>query len=153
MKLLLSDGRTIDLPGGSIDIAYSYQVIEHIHPDDAMAQLQEIHRVLSPGGAYLCVTPNRLNGPHDVSQFFDDEATGFHLREYTWTGLAALFQSVGFRSVSCWVGFRGRYFRVPLSLLTLMESMVGVLPGKVRRLLGRYPGLQNLLFISLCARK
>lgn len=57
--------------------------MEHLHPDDAYEQLQEIYNALIPGGIYICITPNRLSGPHDVSQYFDSIATGFHPKEYT----------------------------------------------------------------------
>ena len=80
----------------TINVVYSHQVIEHLHPDDAVTHLQEVYRVLSPGGAYICATPNRLNGPHDISKYFDREATGFHLKEYTTTELYGLFRQEGF---------------------------------------------------------
>src|SRR5712664_1516890 len=35
MKLVISDGKTIDVPPGTVTVAYSNQVMEHIHPDDA----------------------------------------------------------------------------------------------------------------------
>ena len=34
-------------------------------------------------GVYICITPNRVSGPHDVSRGFDEVATGFHMHEYT----------------------------------------------------------------------
>jgi hypothetical protein len=30
----------------------------------------EINRILKPGGQYLCATPSRVTGPHDISVFF-----------------------------------------------------------------------------------
>ena len=82
-KLILSDGTSVPLPPESVDVAYSNQLMEHLHPDDALEQLQGIWRALRPGGVYICLTPNRVNGPHDISQYFDSVATGFHLKEYT----------------------------------------------------------------------
>ena len=66
-QLILSDGSNIDVPKGSIDVVYSNQLMEHLHPEDAVGQLNNILDALAPGGAYLCVTPNKLNGPHDIS--------------------------------------------------------------------------------------
>jgi SAM-dependent methyltransferase len=40
--------------------------MEHLHVEDAEAQLQEIHRVLRPGGHYVCTTPSVITGPHDI---------------------------------------------------------------------------------------
>src|SRR6185503_12322595 len=81
-ELVISDGSSIPAPPGSVDVAYSDQVMEHLHPDDAMDQLRNVYESLAPGGLYICITPNRLSGPHDVSQYFEDVATGFHLKEY-----------------------------------------------------------------------
>jgi SAM-dependent methyltransferase len=96
-SLILSDGTTIDVPPDSITVAYSNQLMEHLHPDDALEQLSNIYRALAPGGIYICVTPNRLTGPHDISRHFDPVATCLHLKEYTNTELMALLRRVGFR--------------------------------------------------------
>lgn len=153
LETVLSDGCSIPLPPGSVTLAYSYQVMEHIHPDDAMEQLRNIYTVLAPGGKYLCVTPSRLNGPHDVSQFFDARARGFHLREYTVGELSRIFRNAGFRRVEPYVGFRHRYFRVPLIAMKVFEAVFGLIPWRLRRRIGNLRGIQNLLFISLLAVK
>ena len=46
----------IDIPSGSIDIAYSRAVMEHIA--DPVSAYREIHRVLKPGGVYIFLTPS-----------------------------------------------------------------------------------------------
>lgn len=46
-----------NIPDEAYDVVVSFQVIEHI-PDDRFF-LQEIHRVLKPGGVALLSTPNR----------------------------------------------------------------------------------------------
>jgi SAM-dependent methyltransferase len=81
VDLILSDGCSINLPIHSIDVAYSNQLMEHLHPDDALDQLKNVYNVLVLGGVYICITPNRLNGPHDISRYFDTVAQGFHLKE------------------------------------------------------------------------
>ena len=78
LEIVISDGVSVPVPPGSVDFAYSNQLMEHLHPEDAFEQLRNIIRALAPGGRYVCITPNRLNGPHDVSSHFDREATGFH---------------------------------------------------------------------------
>ena len=77
-KFLRTDGRSFDLEDASVDIAYSNQLMEHLHVDDARAQLVDIFRVLRSGGRYVCVTPNRFGGPWDISMYFDLTATGFY---------------------------------------------------------------------------
>lgn len=94
-ELVISDGISVPVQSNSIDIAYSQQMMEHIHPDDAVEQLQNIYQALSPGGIYVCITPNRLSGPHDTSMFFDEIATGWHLKEYTVSELYDLYKQVG----------------------------------------------------------
>ena len=61
-ELIISDGSSISVPENSINIAFSDQLIEHLHPDDVSDQLKNIYSALVPGGFYLCLTPNRLNG-------------------------------------------------------------------------------------------
>lgn len=96
-ELAMSDGTNVPVPAGSVDLAYSNQLMEHMHSDDAASQLGNIARALRPGGRYICLTPHRLQGPCDVSQFFDDDvATGFHLKEYTYAELDRLFYHAGF---------------------------------------------------------
>lgn len=153
MQTVLSDGCTVPVPEGSIDVAYSYQVMEHVHPDDAMEQLHNIYRGLAPNGLYLCVTPNRLSGPHDISRYFDAVATGFHMKEYTLTELEAIFRCIGFRKTIPYVGIANYYIAAPVGLLKLIESILARLPGGVRRWLANQRGVRNLLFISLVGVK
>jgi SAM-dependent methyltransferase len=131
--LILSDGCSVPLPPESVDVAYSNQLMEHLHPDDALEQLREVFNALAPGGRYICITPNKLTGPHDVSCYFDDVATGFHLREYTICELTALFKAVGFSKVKTYAGARGYYPRFPATPLTLSERVLESLPANVRR--------------------
>ena len=79
---IISDGISISVPAGSIDFAYSNQLMEHLHPDDADSQLENAFTALRPGGAYLCITPKRLLA-HPTYRLYFDEPTGFHLKEYT----------------------------------------------------------------------
>jgi SAM-dependent methyltransferase len=65
-ELILSDGTSIPVPAGSVDVVYSNHLMEHLHPEDVHTQLINLNRALKPGGVYLCLTPNRLTGPHDT---------------------------------------------------------------------------------------
>jgi len=152
-QLILSDGCSIPVPQNSVNVAYSNQLMEHLHPEDAAEQLENIYEALSVGGTYVCVTPNRLTGPHDISQHFDSVATGFHLKEYTISELRALLKECGFRRIRSYVGGRGIYIRVPVDLLTLCEKVFCMLPATVRRPLARTILLRVLLNIRLSATK
>jgi SAM-dependent methyltransferase len=152
-RLVISDGCSIPVPPGSIDIAYSNQLMEHLHPDDAAEQVHNIYKALAPGGVYLCVTPNRLTGPHDVSMSFDTEATGLHLKEYTITELSTLFEKEGFSRVHAYVGARGRYLTLPVGALVLVERMLWSLPQSIRRRIALTLPFRMILNIRLRATK
>lgn len=144
-RLALSDGCSVPVEPGSITLAYSNQLMEHLHPDDAREQLANVARALAPGGRYVCVTPNRWSGPHDVSRHFDDVATGFHLHEYTMGELEALLRAAGFRRVTAWVGAKSLFVPVPAAVLRAFEAMVAALPRGLRQRVGRgVPGRQIL---------
>ncbi len=141
----LSDGTSIPVPPGSVDVAYSNQLMEHLHPDDALEQVRNVFAALKPGGRYFCVTPNRLHGPHDVSRYFDDVATGLHLREYSCAELAEVMRRVGFRDVRFVVAAKGRKLAVlPAGAMTALERAFEALPRALRR---KVPGgAMNVLF-------
>jgi len=150
-RLFLSDGVSVPVPAGSVDLAYSNQLMEHLHPDDAREQLGNIFAALAPGGAYVCLTPNRLDGPHDISRWFSDEASGFHLKEYTVTELAALFRETGFRRVRAYARTKGVWLPVPLALVVGLEAMLERAPADLRRSLARRWPLRPLLNAALVA--
>ncbi|MGP1372623.1 MAG: class I SAM-dependent methyltransferase [Almyronema sp.] len=145
VELIISNGVTIPVPNASVDVAYSHQLMEHLHPDDAIEQLQAIYQALKPGGVYVCVTPNRLCGPHDISKYFDQVATGFHLKEYTVSELYRLFQQAGFAQMSLdKIYQQSHILRLPLtpvllSFFQLSEFMLEKLPFKWRRRLANSP--------------
>jgi SAM-dependent methyltransferase len=152
-KLILSDGTSVPLPAGSVDVAYSNQLMEHLHPDDALEQLQGIWRALRPGGVYICITPSRLNGPHDVSRFFDLVATGFHLKEYTVGELNRLFRKVGFRKVHSLLGRKGTFVPVSLAPVLALEAALSLIPAKPRRSLALTLPCRAFLGVRLVATK
>ena len=152
-ELILSNGTDIPLPPETVDVAFSFQVMEHIHPEDAMEQLRDIHRILKPGGVYMCVTPNRLSGPHDISMYFDREATGFHLKEYTVSELIDLFRSVGFEKSFAYAGGRGKFWSLPAAPIRAFESMLSALPWRARTSLGALPGFKHLLLAAVIGEK
>ncbi|MCG9893337.1 MAG: class I SAM-dependent methyltransferase [Thermosynechococcaceae cyanobacterium MS004] len=152
-ELIISDGCSIPIPDQSVSVIYSNQLMEHLHPDDSLAQLKEIYRVLQPGGHYICVTPNRLAGPHDVSKYFDPIATGFHLKEYTHQELYALFLRVGFSKVFTYMGGKGVYYRFSHQLTMLCEFLLEGLPFQVRHRVANFLPIRAVLGVILVAQK
>lgn len=151
-QLILSDGTSVPLPPESVDVAFSNQLMEHLHPDDALEQLTGIWRALRNGGVYICITPNRLMGPHDISRHFDPVATGFHLKEYTVTELSQMFRTVGFRRVQVLLGRRGACVPAPVAPIIVAEGALELLPLPARRIIGRTVG-RAFLGVRLLATK
>ncbi|HVF50338.1 MAG TPA: class I SAM-dependent methyltransferase [Pyrinomonadaceae bacterium] len=153
--LVISDGCSIPLGdnAGGVDVAFSDQLMEHLHPDDAFEQLRNIYNALKPGGVYLCLTPSRLTGPHDISAYFDDVATGFHLKEYTAAELVALFRRAGFSRFKILYGARGRFLTLPVFTVKLVERALSALPRRSAKKLARLLPVRLLLGIKLIATK
>ncbi len=152
MDLIISDGTSIPLPENSVDIAYSNQLMEHLHPEDALDQLKNIWRALKPGGVYICITPNRISGPHDISRYFDDIACGFHLKEYTFSDLQEIFPQAGFSPLRVITKIPGLPILKIMPYL-LLEKFLSSLPGKIRKVIAREWVIERLLYIRLLARK
>ena len=153
VKVVLTDGRGIDVPAESVDLAFSDQLMEHLHPDDALEQLRNIHRALKPGGVYMCVTPNRVYGPSDISAFFDDEPRGFHLKEYTLPEILAVFRAAGFPKAHVYVGARGHFLRVPALFVRAVEATLQAMPAPLRRRLADMKVFRALLGLRVAAIK
>jgi SAM-dependent methyltransferase len=152
-ELNIFDGINIPRPPSSVDLAYSNQLMEHLHPEDSTRQLQSIYNVLKPGGRYFCVTPNRLSGPHDVSRNFDAVATGLHLREFTVSELDDMFSAIGFRKQCVYLRISRFNVSLPVLPFKMLEAFVGLLPNRVRRLLTFNRVVRFILGIKLLATK
>jgi SAM-dependent methyltransferase len=137
LEIVVTDSPPYPLPDASIDLAFSSHVIEHLRPDDALLHLLEVRRFLAPGGRYVCVTPNRLWGPHDVSRYFSDVPEGLHLQEYTHNELLRLMKRAGFRRCRV-IAELGAIDSQPPHLFTrATEGLLSLLPiGLRRRALG-----------------
>jgi SAM-dependent methyltransferase len=152
-RFLKTEGTNLDLPDASVDLVYSNQLMEHLHPDDADDQLREIVRILKSGGKYICTTPNRLTGPHDISRYFSYQPLGFHLREYDHGALDRIFRDAGFRSVSPIVFLKGRVLAPPMGAVKVAEGMMSLLPDAVRARLSASRFVTNLAGVTVCGVK
>ncbi|MBI5820890.1 MAG: methyltransferase domain-containing protein [Verrucomicrobia bacterium] len=82
----------------SVDVAISSHVIEHV-PDDLKA-LNELHRVLKPGGVAIINTPNRRRLTRRIVELFTGERKfpyWEHQREYIEADLQRLLESTAFK--------------------------------------------------------
>jgi SAM-dependent methyltransferase len=131
VEIVVSDTPPYPLPDATVDLAFSSHVIEHLTPADALLHMKEIRRLLAPGGRYVCVTPNRLWGPHDVSRYFSDVPEGLHLREYTHNELLRLLRRAGFRKGRV-VARLGELDSFSLET-RMIEGLLTVAPTGIRR--------------------
>lgn len=132
LKIIISDGCSIPVEKESVDLAFSHQLIEHLHPDDAIEQLQNVYESLAHNGKYICITPNRLSGPHDDSQYFEEVATGWHLKEYTVGELYSLFDEVGFTTINYYKSWKKYHVSIPLNSFTVF--LVGICENTLEKL-------------------
>ncbi len=143
----ISDG--VSVPASGVDVAFSNQLMEHLHPDDAEAQLREIYTALKPGGRYVCITPSRVFGPHDVSKLFDDVATGFHLREYSNGDLRGLMRRAGFLKIVGTIPHGTTATEYPLAPVVAGERLLERISPRARK---KVPGgVQRLLSVRVVA--
>lgn len=133
LELVVYDGYVLDVPPQSVDICFSYQFLEHLHPDDIDPHFQIARRVLKPGGVYVFDTPHRYTGPHDISAFFTDRLECFHFQEWTHREMRKLLKRHGFSTT--WVFRFGKPQRSVWAnaLVDGLELMFSPLPHKLRR--------------------
>lgn len=149
-----NEGVDIPLDSESVSFVYSNQLMEHLHPDDALEQLREVYRILKPGGRYLCRTPNRVSGPHDVSMFFSDVAEGMHLKEYSYRELNRIMKDAGFDRTGIWIAPRAfRAFALPQVVAEGVESLLAMTPSSLHTTICRSRIARALLGITMMAEK
>ncbi len=132
-EMIVYDGYDPPLADGSVDVAFSDQLIEHLHPEDVRLHFETIRRLLRPGGVYVLRTPHALCGPHDVSRYFCDQPEGFHLKEWTYGELMRLLMHLGYGRMRGYRFVKGRPLEVPLACLRGVERALRCLPSCGRR--------------------
>lgn len=102
VRFLSGDIFHLPLSDNSLDIVLSSEVLEHL-PDPTPA-LQEMHRVLKPGGYAMFTTPNPRNLPEMIGYALD-RISGGRFKKIYWQGqdkvsAPPLSAEVGFGHVS-----------------------------------------------------
>lgn len=137
-RLIVYDGYSLDLEENSVDIFFSDQLIEHLHPDDTAHHFSTVKRILKKGGLYLFRTPHSFLGPEDISGYFSDESEGFHLKEWTYGELTEMVEGLGYESLRTFYPAKGRYLRLSPKYFVAVENVAAHLPSKARRLVSAY---------------
>jgi SAM-dependent methyltransferase len=124
-EFVVYDGFALpEIPPASVDVIFSHQFIEHLHPEDTISHLRLAHSILKPGGCYVIHTPHAASGPWDVSRYFCDNPEGFHLKEWTYGELRRCLRDIGFSRVEAVVAKRGLNFNMPYIYFTATEAML-----------------------------
>jgi hypothetical protein len=143
-KLIIYDGFNLnEIEQNCIDIMFSDQLIEHLHPEDCRHHFKLVHSKLKPGGKYIFRTPHAYRGPSDVSGYFSDEPEGFHLKEWTYMEINALLKDIRYSSIHSFWNAKGINIRTPYIYYKLCEKFLILLPKRYLRYLARYllPGV------------
>ena len=136
-RLIVYDGYRLELPDNSVDLAFSCQFLEHLHPDDVEPHFEIIKRVLKPGGAYIFSTPHRFSGPHDISAHFSDTPEGFHFKEWTYREMYGLVRRLGFAEGYTYRFGKARCSGLANQLTFALETVGDWLPRKLQKRLFR----------------
>jgi len=95
---------------GSVAAVGMFDVLEHI--EDDVGALQQVHRLLEPGGRVFLTVP-----AYQLLYSADDDAAG-HFRRYTRSGLRRVLQSAGFQ-----IEFASYIFAPLPPLILLMRTV------------------------------
>lgn len=89
---IMEKGATLPYPDNSFDIVFSKSVIEHLW--DSEFHMSECHRILKPGGQFICLTPDWQT---QMKIFYSDHT---HKKPYTKLGLKMSFLQAGFKDIT-----------------------------------------------------
>jgi ubiquinone/menaquinone biosynthesis C-methylase UbiE len=101
VSYVLCEGVTFPtVPSGGVDFAYSFLVLQHVEREDAFLLLEELHRILRPGGWLIVTYPNLLAETY-LTCFVNYARSGLSLepsraRPYTEQEVRAIMPAAGF---------------------------------------------------------
>ena len=111
-NIVFAEGKAVklDFPDNSFGVVCSFETIEHLSESEEF--LQEIKRVLKPGGILVISTPNRETYPGGRSP------SAFHKREFSLSEISGLLEK-HFRDIEIYVQ-KMAYFTRPYKKLRLL---------------------------------
>jgi 2-polyprenyl-3-methyl-5-hydroxy-6-metoxy-1,4-benzoquinol methylase len=147
LTFAVSQGTEIPVADRTFDLAYSVEVLEHLHAEDVGAHLQEVCRVLTPGGRYWLLTPNRLDTVTSAERFGVDVAASHdvHLKEWTYAELASELRLAGFAAL------RSPWRNARVTWLPLMPVRWFAAAERLPASLLRYRRVRSLAGIVACS--
>ncbi|HXF95065.1 MAG TPA: class I SAM-dependent methyltransferase [Gemmatimonadales bacterium] len=118
-EVLIHDiSRGLPLPDGAYDFVFCLEVLEHVpHP---FATLEEIRRVLKPGGVLVLSVPNPYHFKEILWNVFRIPDRQGHFFTWTWQTMTRLAEAVGFRLDR----LGGTYLHPPIPMIALFARSV-----------------------------
>ncbi|MBN8418579.1 MAG: class I SAM-dependent methyltransferase [Verrucomicrobia bacterium] len=132
-ELVVYDGYELAVPDATADVIFSYQFLEHLHPDDVDEHFAMVRRLLRPGGVYVFDTPHRYSGPHDISRYFGTQLVCFHFQEWTFREMRSLLLRHGFGKACAFRYGKPLGSRILNRSNDILERVVGMLPFSIRQ--------------------
>jgi hypothetical protein len=141
-----------------IDVFYWNDVIEHIPEDEIDILLILLASKMAIGGIIITITPNRLNGPSDITSHFEPRGTiakGFHFHEYTFAEMVTLFEKYNFKSKYILLGYlkRGCYILTSLKIILKIklvgEKIAAKFPWPIKKKILGILGCDISIFIKV----
>jgi len=148
------EGVNLPFSAESFELAFSIELVEHLHERDVPRHLAEVFRVLKPGGAYCFWTPNRLMEVGLAERFGVATAAAgagdVHLKEWLYGELAPLLRSAGFSPLrSPWRDTRLHGLPLlPVRSKTELERLTRRLPLRLRRIVAAAAGLVSCTLVA-----
>ena len=94
LPFLSADGTALPFASGALEVIRAKEIIEHIL--DLRPFMEEIHRVLQPGGLFLSHTPTDFSVVYPIGNFYDDYTD---IRPLSRVGIARLLADTDFQTL------------------------------------------------------
>ncbi len=150
LEVVLSDGVSTLVKATLI---FSNQLMEHLHPDDAVDQLANVFAALGVRRALFLHHPQPSRRPARRLARHRSGRPRIPPARIHEPELAGLFRSVGFGRVQAFVRIRNFQTTLPLFFVTALEAIIGALPRGLGYRAANLPVLRRVLEVQLIATR
>lgn len=130
------DARKLTFDDDSFDFIVSQDLVEHITEADFKLHLNEVYRVLKPGGRYLFWTPSALKG---------GSSHGLHIKEYTINELDTIIKDTKFNYT--WYDLRFYKIKLIIGIAQKYISPIKVYENALKKIIKFMPKPIGKFFI------